>query len=369
MDYTPELFFNLAIWRDLGISAGLVLAALVVGTLIHSLVFAVLTRLARRTATAWDDKALEYARNPSRLLFPLFVINLVVPALRLPARPLELLDHVTSLLFIAAIAYLLANLIYLLRDFLLSRYDIGASDNLSARKIYTQVRVLEKVLLSIVAVATVAFMLMTFENVRQIGVSILASAGIAGIVIGLAAQRTIGTLLAGIQIAITQPIRHDDIVIVEGEWGRVEDISLTYLVIRIWDLRRLVVPITYFIEKPFQNWTRESSDILGTVFLYMDYTIPVEAVRQELFRLVKTSDLWDGKVCGLQVTDCKPDVLELRLLVSAADSGKAWDLRCLLREQMVAFIQAHYPASLPRVRAEIDRIESASGAEMKLRAE
>lgn len=355
MDYI-DILLNAEAWKDVSISAGMVLAALVLGTLLHSFVFAVLTRMARRTDTPWDEKALEYVRKPSRILFPLFLLNLMAPAVRLPERPLELLTHVTSLLFVASIAYLLINLIYLLRDFLLSRYDISAQDNLSARAIYTQVRVMEKVLLSVVAVATVAFMLMTFNGVRQIGVSILASAGVAGIIIGLAAQKTIGTLLAGIQIAVTQPIRIDDVVIVEGEWGWVEDISLTYVVVRIWDLRRLVVPITYFIERPFQNWTRKSSDILGTVVVYADYTVPVEAVREELLRLVKTSDLWDGKVCGLQVTDCKPNVLELRLLVSASDSSKAWDLRCLLREKIVAFIQENYPASLPRVRAEIDHL-------------
>jgi small-conductance mechanosensitive channel len=357
MNYS-DIFLNVEAWKDAGISVGMMLAALLLGTLFHAIVFAVLSRFARRTSTPWDDRALAYARKPSRFLFPLFMLNLLAPSIHLSERPLELVTHVTSLLFVGSIAYLLVNLIYLLRDFLLSRYDISTQDNLSARKIYTQIRVIEKVLLSVVAVATVAFMLMTFDGVRQIGVSILASAGIAGIVIGLAAQKSIGTLLAGIQIAVTQPIRIDDVVIVEGEWGRVEDISLTYVVVRVWDLRRLVVPITYFIEKPFQNWTRESSDILGTVFLYTDYTIPVEAVRQELYRLVKMSDLWDGKVCGLQVTDCKANVLELRLLISASDSSKAWDLRCLLREKIVAFIQENYPGSLPRVRAGIDHPDS-----------
>jgi len=359
MDQLP--FLNAEIWKDVGLSATTILVALLVGLLLHTLVFFILNRFSSRTRTPWDQKALAYTRNPSRILLPLFMLNLVAPSIQLPARALELLTHTTSLLFVAAIAYLLVNLIFLLRDFFLSRYDIGASDNLSARKVYTQVRVMEKVLLTMVGVATAAFMLMTFERVHQIGVSILASAGIAGIIIGLAAQKSIGTLLAGIQIAITQPIRLDDVVIVEGEWGRVEDISLTYVVVRIWDLRRLVVPITYFIEKPFQNWTRISADILGTVFIYTDYTVPVDAVRQELHRIVKTSELWDGKVCGLQVTDCRPNVLELRLLISASDSGRAWDLRCLLREQIVTFIQKNYPDSLPRVRAQLDRSDSAAG--------
>jgi small-conductance mechanosensitive channel len=200
-------------------------------------------------------------------------------------------------------------------------------------------------------VFTVASMLMVFDSVRQFGASILASAGIAGIVIGFAAQRSIATLLAGFQIALTQPIRVDDVVIVENEWGRIEDITLTYVVVKVWDLRRLVVPINYFIEQPFQNWTRRSADILATVFLYVDYTIPVDALRGELTRILGASRYWDGKVNVLQVTDAKEHTLEIRALASAADASLAWDLRCEIREQLVAFVQRRHPESLPRVRA------------------
>ena len=185
--------------------------------------------------------------------------------------------------------------------FVLRQHRLDVSDNLQARSIYTQVVVLKKVALTIIGIFTLASMLMVFDSVRQFGASILASAGIAGIVIGFAAQRSIATLLAGFQIALTQPIRVDDVVIVENEWGRIEDITLTYVVVRIWDLRRLVVPITYFIEQPFQNWTRSSSDILGTVFLYVDYSVPLDALRAELTRLLKASRYWDGKVNVLQV--------------------------------------------------------------------
>jgi small-conductance mechanosensitive channel len=344
------------------VSAGLLLAAVLLGLLIRHVLFWVLERLSRQTGTPWDDRAVAYARKPSRVLFPLLVINLVSPSLALPVQLLGVLNHLTKLLFIAAVAYLLIRLVFLLRDLLLARHDLTASDNLTARKIHTQIKVLEKVLISIVTVATAAFMLMTFDGIRQIGVSILASAGIAGIIIGLAAQKSISTLLAGVQIALTQPIRVEDVVIVEGEWGRVEDITLTYVVIRIWDLRRLIVPISYFIEKPFQNWTRSSCEILGTVFLYVDYTIPVDEVRRELQRIVEQSALWDRKVCGLQVTDCKPSVLELRLLVSASDASKAWDLRCHLREAMVSFVQRKYPGCLPRVRAEVGEGRALGGS-------
>lgn len=200
-------------------------------------------------------------------------------------------------------------------------------------------------------------MLMTFDKVRQLGTSILASAGIIGIIVGLAAQRTIATLLAGLQIAITQPIRVDDVVIVENEWGRIEEITFTYVVVRIWDLRRLILPITYFIEKPFQNWTRVTADILGTVFIYVDYTVPVQAIREELHRILKSTDLWDGKAWGLQVTNATERTVELRALMTAPDASAAWDLRCEVREKILEFVQKKYPDGLPKVRAEIRESE------------
>jgi small-conductance mechanosensitive channel len=201
-------------------------------------------------------------------------------------------------------------------------------------------------------------MLMTFPKVRQLGTTILASAGIIGIVVGMAAQRTIGAFIAGLQIAFTQPIRVDDVVIVENEWGRIEEITLTYVVVKIWDLRRLIVPITYFIEKPFQNWTRVTADILGSVFLYVDYTVPLDAVREELQRLLKESELWDGKVCVLQVTNTSERTLEVRALMSAADASAAWSLRCHVREKLVDFIKTKYPQALPRLRAELDPLKT-----------
>jgi len=232
----------------------------------------------------------------------------------------------------------------------LRQYRLDVADNLEARRIHTQVVVLKKVALAVIGVFTLASALMVFEPVRQLGTSILASAGIAGIIVGFAAQRSIATLLAGLQIAITQPIRLDDVVIVEGEWGQVEDITLTYVMVRIWDLRRLVVPITYFIEQPFQNWTHRSSDILGSVFLHVDYTVPVEAVREELGRILRESAHWDGKVNVLQVTEARERTLELRALASAASASRAWDLRCEVREKLVAFLRERYPETLPRVR-------------------
>jgi hypothetical protein len=215
----------------------------------------------------------------------------------------------------------------------------------------------------VIVLLTIALMLMTFQPVRHFGETVAASAGLAGVVAGLAARSTLSGLIAGIQVAITQPIKLEDVVIVEGEWGRIEEILTTFVVVRIWDQRRMIVPLTYFIDKPFQNWTRRSSDIMGTVFLYLDYTVPVEEIRQELQRIVQGSDLWDGRVCGLQVTNTTDKSMELRCLMSSADSGKSFDLRALVRERLIAYIQKHHPESLPQVRAVLANVGSAGGHE------
>src|SRR5690606_23663081 len=207
----------------------------------------------------------------------------------------------------------------------------------------------------IIVVLTLAAILMSFENMRKLGAGLLGGVAIGATILGFAAQQSLGNLLAGFQIAFTQPIRIDDVLVVEGEWGRVEEITLTYVVLRIWDQRRLILPISYFIQKPFQNWTRNSSDILGTAFFYLDYRVPVEKVRDELTRLLQLSPLWDGKVNVLQVTDTKERSIEIRALMSARNSGEAFDLRCYVRENLIKFIESNYPESLPRTRAEIDR--------------
>jgi small-conductance mechanosensitive channel len=257
------------------------------------------------------------------------------------------------ILLITAVAWLTIRLTRVLNDFVVHQYNVEVKDNLRARKIHTQLRVLNRVVIAVVGVLAFALILMTFERVRTLGTSILASAGVIGIIVGFAAQRSIATLIAGMQIAITQPIRIDDVVIVENEWGRIEEITLTYVVVRIWDLRRLILPITYFIEKPFQNWTRTSADILGTAFFYVDYTFPVEAMRNELQRILEDSEDWDGKVAGLQVTATNERTMELRALMGAPDASKAWNLRCAVREKLVAFLQNNYPHCLPKFRAEM----------------
>lgn len=251
---------------------------------------------------------------------------------------------------VIGITLLSISLIKLGKAKLLNSYDIEAEDNLHSRKLYTQVNILEKVIVTIIIIVAVGLILLSFDGIRKIGVGLFASAGVAGIIIGLSAQKVFGALLAGIQIAITQPFRIDDAVLVENEWGWIEEINLTYIVVRIWDKRRLVLPSTYFLEKPFQNWTRTSGDIVGSVFLYTDYNVPFKALREELNRILDATDLWDKKVKVLQVTESKERTVESRILVSAKNSPTCWDLRVHVREKMIEFIQENYPESLPKAR-------------------
>jgi small-conductance mechanosensitive channel len=309
--------------------------------------------LSRRADTSWDDVMLPLAGRAVRRALPLLALILGAPALGGSPGFEQVVGNASSLLLIGVVAFILFQVVDAAAALVLREHRLDVRDNLQARAIHTQVLVLKKVAVTAIGIFTLASMLMVFESVRQFGASILASAGIAGIIIGFAAQRSIATLLAGFQIALTQPIRVDDVVIVENEWGRIEDITLTYVVVRIWDLRRLVLPISYFLEQPFQNWTRASADILATVFLHVDYTAPLDAIREELTRILRASACWDGKVNVLQVTEAREHTLEIRALASAADASLAWDLRCEVREKLVAFLQQHHPDSLPRMRASL----------------
>jgi small-conductance mechanosensitive channel len=267
----------------------------------------------------------------------------------------EILNPISTLGIIISTTWLVILTLKILKNRMLRRYDVNTSDNLKARKIYTQFAVLENIIIFIIVILAIGIALMSFEGIRSVGVSVLTSAGIAGIIIGFSAQKAIGTLLAGIQIAFTQPIRLQDAVIVEGEWGWIEEIALTYVVIKIWDKRRLVVPSTYFIDTPFQNWTKNSADILGTVFLYTDYTVPVDSIREELDRLLENNPLWDRQAKVVQVTDATEKTMEIRVLVSAKDSPTAFDLRVHIREKLIDFIKKNYPDSLPKTRIDFNK--------------
>ena len=354
------LGLSVALWvRDLAAVAALFWLLLRVGRVLEG----ALVSLASHTENTWDDILIPVAAKAARVLPPILALIVGVQTLAIPAEYLNVLRTALSLVLIGTTAYLLYQSVEAMESMVLRRYEIGASDNLQARAVYTQVTVLKKVATAVIAILTLGSMLMVFESVRQFGTSILASAGIAGLVVGFAAQRSIATLLAGLQIAITQPIRLDDVVIVENEWGKIEDITLTYVIVKIWDQRRLVVPVSYFIEQPFQNWTRASAELLGTVFLYVDYRAPLDAIREELDRILSQSALWDGRVKGLQVTDALEHTLQIRVLASAADASLAWDLRCEVREKLVQFLQRHHPESLPRVRAELQPSAAAATSE------
>lgn len=331
-----------------------------ISVLIAAAVYAVLMLLARHVI---PDKILaphlvkfimRSIRPPLLSLLALVTVQAVLSAAAVPYAADILRTPVFGVLQTAVLAWLAIRCVAIARGIITNAFDTRVSDNLSARKVHTQMRVIEQVAVSIIVIIALALVLMSFDKVRQLGITLLASAGVFGIIMGFAAQKTIATLFAGIQIAITQPIRVDDVVIVEGEWGWIEEITLTYVVVKVWDLRRLVVPISLFIERSFQNWTRVSADILGTVFIYADYTLPFEGVRAELKRICEASQLWDRKVCGLQITDATSATVEMRALVSAKDSPSAWDLRCLVREKLIEFIKANYPESLPRTRVSME---------------
>ncbi|MEZ5104212.1 MAG: mechanosensitive ion channel [Draconibacterium sp.] len=277
----------------------------------------------------------------------------------------DVTQRIGSILLIVCLSWSIIASIRVVKRIFLEQYDTSAEDNLRSRKFQTQFNLLERIIVFLIIIISIGLILMLFDNVKRIGISLFASAGIAGIIIGFAAQRIIGLVIAGLQIAITQPIRLDDVVIIEGEWGRIEEITLTYVVVNIWDKRRLIVPTTYFFEKPFQNWTRTTAEILGTVFIYTDYSVPFDAVRAELTRLLESTPLWDKKVNVLQVTDTKEYTIELRALVSAKDSSTAWDLRVFIREKLVEFLQKNYPESLPRQRVKLVDNESEKNISLK----
>ncbi|MFG3707519.1 mechanosensitive ion channel family protein [Micromonospora sp. NPDC047670] len=270
----------------------------------------------------------------------------------------RVLLHALVLGVIASVAWLVASLLVVAEDTALARFRVDVPDNRHARRVRTQVVMLRRLTIAVIVVLAVGVMLMTFPAVRGIGAGVLTSAGVVGVVAALAAQSLLGNVFAGLQLAFSDAVRLDDVVVVEGEWGRIEELTLSYVVVQIWDDRRLILPTSYFTSKPFQNWTRTEAAVLGTAEFDVDWAIPVQAMREELRRLVESSELWDGRVCVLQVTDATGGMIKVRALVSAADAGSLWDLRCLVREHLVAWIRDHRPTAMPRMRTEIGDAES-----------
>ncbi|HXY38309.1 MAG TPA: mechanosensitive ion channel family protein, partial [Vicinamibacteria bacterium] len=315
-------------------------------------------RHASRRKSAVAEAFARRAVPPLLLLLPVLLGRLVQPLLELKPDVAPTVRHAGDLLLIASFGWLLIALINVLDDRLRDRVVAGVGQDARARSLLTRVSILDRLLSSIIVVLTAAGMLVTFPEVRALGTSILASAGIAGVVLGIAARPAAENLIAGLQIALTQPFHIEDVVIVEGEWGNIEEITSTYVVVRIWDRRRLVLPLRYFLEKPFQNWTRGGSDLLPQVTLEVDYRTPVDDVRREAGLILASSKHWDGRLWNLQVTESGERTMRLRVVASAADADHAWDLRCEVRERLIAYLQQRHPEALPRMRA---TVETASG--------
>ncbi|MDP8266405.1 MAG: mechanosensitive ion channel [Candidatus Aceula meridiana] len=340
---------------DLLFSTITIAIALFAGAIIYFIAMFIFKRWSRIVILKRVKIRPEQMKGALRSLIPAVCVLIAFPILRFSEGLQAFISHIVTLWIIASIGWLAIRVIHMVFEAILENYDMKAKDNLAARQVFTQIRLIENIIDVGIFVLTIAFMLMSFPHVRQIGISLLASAGVLGIILGFAAQKTLGNFIAGIQIAIAQPIRLDDVVIIENEWGWIEEITLTFVVVRIWDLRRLVVPISYFLEKPFENWTRASADLLGSVFVYTDYTVSVEKVRNELTRILENSPKWDKKVNVLQVTNATEKTVELRALMSAADSPTAWGLRCEVREKLLEFLQQRFPECLPRIRIEMNK--------------
>jgi small-conductance mechanosensitive channel len=330
---------------------GQTLVALLAVLVVHRIGTDVLQHLA--APFPFSRRLVQYTNRSGRMAVFLLLLHVILRNGADDLAGIWMLRHLSALCLIAALTWVGVRCIGAIADTIIELHPADAADNLHARRIQTQTRVLSRSLMVLIIVIGSGMALMTLPLLRQIGTSLLASAGVAGIVVGLAARPVLSNLLAGLQLALTQPIRLEDVVIVQNEWGHIEEITSTYVVVRIWDQRRMVVPLQWFIENPFQNWTRLSSEILGTVLIWVDYRLPLEPVRKEAERICQAAPEWDGRVCLTQVVEADTRAMQLRVLVSAGDAGRSWDLRCRLREGLIHFIQQDYPEYLPLVRAEV----------------
>jgi small-conductance mechanosensitive channel len=334
------------------IGTAMLCIAAIVALLLFRSIYRLVERQARRLGR-FPEALIRRSAGPVGMIWVVIVLGAVLPPAGFADATAIAIAQVLLVGFVIAIGWGALNALDLGAETYVNRFHTDVTDNLLARKHVTQVRILRGASKTLIGIVTAAVALMTFPTVRQYGVSLFASAGAAGLIVGLSARPLLSNLIAGVQIAITQPIRLEDAVVVEGEWGWIETIASTYVVVRIWDLRRLVVPLSYFMEKPFQNWTRETADLLGSVILEVDYSVPMQRLRTALQDIVKASPLWDGKVAVLQVVEALSTTLQLRALVSARNSGQAWDLRCEVREKLITFLQQEYPHTLPRRRLEL----------------
>lgn len=342
-------------WAAFTATAWPLLVALVLGYAVRLLLRGIARRARRHDPDGMRARLVKVIALPASVALPLLFLSVAVASSALPREWMAGVQHALALVGLLCVVWLVVRAIGAVEHVVVQRHPVDVADNLQARRIQTQARVLSRMGQVVVVLVGLALALMTIPAIREVGATLLASAGIAGVVAGLAAKPVFGNLIAGLQIALSQPIRLDDVVIVEGEWGRVEQITSAFVVVRIWDERRMVVPLQWFIEHPFQNWTRTSSQLLGDATLWLDYRVPMPAVRAELDRICRSDPRWDGRVCVAQVTEADRATVAVRLLVSARNSGDLFDLRCAVRERMIDFLNAHHPEALPRMRASVVR--------------
>ncbi len=336
-------------WFSPAVAAVVAVAAALVA---HAVGRAVLLRVVRFSVLL--DSVVHRIDQPARFVLPVFALQVVWQGADDELRGIGGLRHWNGLLLIALMTWLAISAVKGLAEGVIKLHPYEVEDNLQARRVLTQTRVLSRTAIGALLVTGLSFMLMTFPGVRQLGASLLASAGVIGLIAGIAAKPVFGNLIAGLQIALSQPIRIDDVLIVKGEWGRVEEITGSYVVLRLWDQRRLIVPLQWFIENPFENWTRQSAELLGTVMLWVDYTLPIDPIRAEARRICEIAKEWDRRVCHVQVTDASERSMQLRILVSSASAAPNFDLRCIVREGLIAFIAREHPSALPRLRADVE---------------
>jgi small-conductance mechanosensitive channel len=331
---------------------------IVLSNVAHFIIFRVLRHKEKQSKDGRWRSVQQYLSHPARAIFLITCLLIVLPIVPVSPGVLAGVGQGLIMALVVALGWFAAGCVYVFQSAVLRKYDLSDENNIRARRIHTQFQLFRRIFITFIVIVDIGALLWTFNDPRiwHYGSGLLASAGIASVIVATAAKSTVANLLAGLQIALTEPIRIDDVVVVQGEWGRVEEINSAYVIIRIWDLRRLVVPLSYFIENSVQNWTRQSADILGTAFLYVDYSIPVEDLRRQLNAIVHASPLWDEKVCGLQVTNLSERTMELRCLVSSRNASENFDLRCLVREQMTAWIQQNHPTAFP-----ITRLSAISG--------
>ena len=342
-------------WQEVLAAAWPLLAALLLGLLVRQVLLSVASRAGRRAETHTYARVVRVIAIPAALALPLLFLMMALRATPLSPGLVAQLQHWLGIGVLLCAVWLAVRVVDALEARILREHPVDVEDNLAARRVQTQTRVIARVIQGTVILVGVALALMTFPAIRQIGATLLASAGIIGLVAGIAARPVFGNLIAGLQIALAQPIRLDDVVIVEGEWGRIEEITSTYVVVRVWDERRLVVPLEWFIQNPFQNWTRTSAQLLGTAFLWLDYRTPMADVRAQLQKICEEDARWDGRVCVAQVTETSEHTIQVRLLVSARNSGDLFDLRCVARERMIDYLERCHPYALPRLRADLAR--------------